>query len=358
MTELKMYLPVLVHLNEPGMVWNNLNELKETDGTLYTSTISEAVKKSMEAYGESGLAEKLNGPMTEKIISFIPSVEEYSGALYGTITCVLAEELTNIELAAVKFWAYQELSTGWGEEFENSPIAVEDGEIYVRYSNDLYEYTLETADEFFANTGPKLIPILPKLSFYDAELVAAYEDVYRIPEEKKVTIWCEDMQMYKFDYDVEPEDIAKVYEQSLKAVGMTKKEFDNFWHTYRQTIIAKLEDNMQEKYETMILFNKPVLMSERRIDGQNIPPDYYAYELRHDGGGDIATIEKSVQIDFAGAILSRDEIEIVGDHRKIDYEDYNFLSIKYSVDEFEKHYDELVKEYCEPKEENNLEMGM
>ena len=114
---------------------------------------------------------------------------------------------------------------------------------------------------------------------------------------------------------------------------------------------------MPEKYQVITLFNKPVLMSEGRVDAQNVPPDYYAYELRHDEGGDIAALEKSVRVDFGGTILSKDEIEIVGDHRKIDYDDYNFLSIDYSVEEFDEHYDELVDEYCEPEIETGMTMG-
>ena len=43
--------------------------------------------------------------------------------------------------------------------------------------------------------------------------------------------------------------------------------------------------------------------------------------------------------------------------RKIDYDDYNFLSIDYSVDEFDEHYDELVAEYCEPEIETGMTMG-
>jgi len=357
MAELKLYVPLLVHLNEPGMAWNSLNELEEENGAFHTDVISEAVKKSMEAYGERGLAEKLNGPMTEKIISAMPGVEEHNGALYGTITFVSTEELTNVEIAGMKFWTYQEFGAGWGNDFANTPIEVEDGEIYVRYSNDMYDYILETAEEFFGNTGPKLEPIPPKFSLYDAELIATYEEVYKIPEENKVTSWWGDMHLYEFKYEAEPEKIAEAFEKSLKAVGMTKAEFNDYRYTYRQSLINKMEENMPEKYQVITLFNKPVLMSEGRVDAQNVPPDYYAYELRHDEGGDIATLEKSVRVDFGGTILSRDEIEIVGDHRKIDYDDYNFLSIDYSVDEFDEHYDELVDEYCEPEIENGMTMG-
>ena len=42
----------------------------------------------------------------------------------------------------------------------------------------------------------------------------------------------------------------------------------------------------------------------------------------------------------------------------MDEGDYNYLGETLSVSEYLEKYDELVREYCEPKEENNLEMGM
>lgn len=358
MAELKLYVPLLVHLNEPGMAFNSLNELEEENGAFHTDVISEAVKKSMEAYGDRGLATKMEGLMREKIISAMPGVEEHNGALYGTITFVSTEELTEKETAVMEFWTYEQFGSGWGSDFEKEPIAVEDGEIYVRFSNDIYDYTIETAEEFFGNTEPKLRPIVQtEFSPYEAELVATYEELYKIPQEDRITNWWGDLAMYEFKHGVEPEKKSEMFEKSLKAINMTKEEFNGYRYTYRQNLINKMEENMPEKYQVITLFNKPVLMSEGRVDAQNVPPDYYAYELRHDEGGDIAALEKSVRVDFGGTILSRDEIEIVGDHRKIDYEDYNFLSIDYSVDEFDEHYEELVDEYCEPEVENGMTMG-
>ena len=80
MAELKLYVPLLVHLNEPGMPFNTLNELEEENGAYHTDVISEAVKKSMETYGDRGLAVKMEGIMGEKIISAMPGVEEHNGA--------------------------------------------------------------------------------------------------------------------------------------------------------------------------------------------------------------------------------------------------------------------------------------
>lgn len=356
MAELKLYIPIAVRINEPGEAWNNLDELKEEPGSFHTRIISEAIEKSMEMYGTVGLADKIHGPVGERIISAVPGVEECNIDLYGTMTFTSDGEFSEQDIGLLKFWTYEEFETGWGLEFEKTPLSVEDGEIYVCFSNDIYDNELETADEFLGR-NPSAENSHFEFSLYDAELIATYEEVYKIPEKERITSWWGDLAMYEFKYSVGPEKISEMLEKSLKAINMTKDEFNEYRYTYRESLITKMEQNMPEKYQVITLFNKPVLMSEGRVDAQNVPPDYYAYELRHDEGGDIATLEKSVRVDFAGTILSRDEIEIVGDHRKIDYEDYDFLSIEYSVDEFEEHYDELVNEFCEPEVENGMTMG-
>ena len=42
----------------------------------------------------------------------------------------------------------------------------------------------------------------------------------------------------------------------------------------------------------------------------------------------------------------------------MDEGDYDYLGETLSVSVYLEKYDELVREYCEPKAENNLEMGM
>ena len=356
MAELKLYIPLIVRINGKGEAWNSLDELKEEPGVFHTFTINEAIRESMEKYGGNGLVNTIHGPLSEKVISAIPGVEESNGELYGTMTFTADGEFSKRDVGLLEFWSYEEFETRWGLEFERNPIEVEDGEIYVCFSNDIYDNSFETEEEFFGRNPPEPDEHIV-FSCNEAELIATYEEVYQIPEESKITRWWGDGHMYEFKEKVNEDEIREVLEKSLKAVGMTKEEFNGYRYTYRQNLINKMEENMPEKYQVITLFNKPVLMSEGRVDAQNVPPDYYAYELRHDEGGDIAALEKSVRVDFGGTILSKDEIEIVGDHRKIDYDDYNFLSIDYSVEEFDEHYDELVDEYCEPEIESGMSMG-
>jgi len=364
MAELKLYTPILVRINEPGEMYNSINDLPEEDGTFHIDTISKYLKESLKQYGDEGLAGKIYGPVGEKVTSAIPGVEAHNGSLYGTITFTADTEFTRMEVGLLTYWTYDEFATGWGDHFEAMGLPVKDGEIHVSFFTDIYDFTLETADEFFGNLNSQSKTLNPQskladihdYSCYDAELIATYEEVYEIPNEDHVTSWWGDLAIYEFKYDVEIEKIQDRFEKALKAVNMTREEFNNFRYVYRQNLINQMKENMPERYEVITLFDKPVLMDNGRIDAQNVPPDMFAYELRHDDGGDMCSIEKSVKVNFAGTILSKEEIEMNGDYKKIDYDDYNFLGLHYSADEYLDHYEELVEEYCEPELNNGMSM--
>lgn len=145
----KLYVPLLVHRNEPGEPWNYLNELEEENGAFYTDEISEAVKKSMHSMGIGGLAYDIHGPMRDKIASVTADVTEQNGQLFGVIEFISSQKLTQQETALLEFWTYEEMTREWSAQFENQPIPVEDGELYVSFYNDMYDYTIETEEEFF-----------------------------------------------------------------------------------------------------------------------------------------------------------------------------------------------------------------
>lgn len=147
----KLYVPLLVHRNEPGEPWNSLNELEEENGAFYTDEISKAVKKSMEGLGIGGLADDIHGPIRNKIASVIAGVSEQNGQLFGMLEFISDQELSQKEKGLLQFWTYEEMAGKWSVQFENQAIPVEDGELYVSFYNELYDYTVETEEEFFAN---------------------------------------------------------------------------------------------------------------------------------------------------------------------------------------------------------------
>lgn len=130
------------------------------------------------------------------------------------------------------------------------------------------------------------------------------------------------------------------------------------------------ENNMlSDKFDLVVIFDKPVLFTSERLN-RNIPIEgVYYYDIRHDDEcrGDMAQLKDRVMVNHWGTVISKERFEprevggkifTTAEGIDMDEEDYNYLGETLSVSEYLEKYDELVREYCEPKEENNLEMGM
>ncbi len=130
------------------------------------------------------------------------------------------------------------------------------------------------------------------------------------------------------------------------------------------------ENNMlSDKFDLVVIFDKPVLFTCERLN-RNLPIEgVNYYDIRHDDEcrGDMAQLKDRVMVNHWGTVISKEKFEPreVGDKIfttaegiDMDESDYNYLGEMLSVSEYLEKYDELVREYCEPKEENNLEMGM
>ena len=81
----------------------------------------------------------------------------------------------------------------------------------------------------------------------------------------------------------------------------------------------------------------------------------------------MAQLKDRVMVNHWGTVISKERFEprevggkifTTAEGVDMDESDYNYLGETLSVSEYLEKYDELVREYCEPKEENNLEMGM
>lgn len=130
------------------------------------------------------------------------------------------------------------------------------------------------------------------------------------------------------------------------------------------------ENNMlSDKFDLVVIFDKPVLFTCERLN-RNIPIDgVNYYDIRHDDEcrGDMAQLKDRVMVNHWGTVISKEKFEprevggkifTAAEGVDMDESDYNYLGETLSVSEYLEKYDELVREYCEPKEENNLEMGM
>ena len=130
------------------------------------------------------------------------------------------------------------------------------------------------------------------------------------------------------------------------------------------------ENNMlSDKFDLVVIFDKPVLFTCERLN-RNLPIDGVTYyDIRHDDECrcDMAQLKDRVMVNHWGTVISKERFEprevggkifTTAEGIDMDEGDYNYLGETLSVSEYLEKYDELVREYCEPKAENNLEMGM
>lgn len=203
-------------------------------------------------------------------------------------------------------------------------------------------------------------------TYAEVELMATYEELYKVPNEKQVTQWCGDMHVHEFRLDIKPEDAKQVLEKALASIKMTRDELKEFHHSYRNSIICKMKDNMPQKYEAVIIFNKPMLFTNERLEYDDIPDGLHRYDIR-DGGmdGNMCELKDYVAVNHWGTVLSRDAVESkIIDGQEMNSQsgivmtddDYNYTGEEFTTEEYLENYMYLVEEYCEPKE--NMEMRM
>jgi len=146
----------LFHLYSPltGNILSMENDWEEeyTDNLLpYMDEIQKEIQKQIlpgeEARGLMRYFDK-DLRIAEKIARATPQVYEHQGKLYGVLNCYLREELTEHEINILKdFWLGQ-MGDGWGEGFEQWPIQIDEGELYVSFWNGKNSWNILTEKEF------------------------------------------------------------------------------------------------------------------------------------------------------------------------------------------------------------------
>lgn len=87
----------------------------------------------------------------KKVIYAVWGVEEINEELYGKIDCYLSETLNDEETEKLKDTLIGQNSDGFGESFEQRPVTVDDGDLYISFwnsGNDYFLYTDSEMDEY------------------------------------------------------------------------------------------------------------------------------------------------------------------------------------------------------------------
>ena len=164
---LKLYMPLTADfyerdewgdISESGEEWDG-RTLLDYEGAIYSAQVKnrvpeEAERGLMHWYGE-------DDAVNEKVRSVVFTTEGRNGRLWGVVECRVAGALSPKELDTLKEYVTGQASDGWGEGFEQRPIEVDGGELYVhlwQWDN----WSIQTEQERFA---PKVADGLPKQCF-------------------------------------------------------------------------------------------------------------------------------------------------------------------------------------------------
>ena len=140
LSEIRLFSPLKAELYRKDG-WLDFSEKPEEISAYelcgYEDAIMEQITKEwLDSEGERGLAAYLqNRLLNRKVASMVPAVEVWQGELWGVLEVKSYGPLSpNMLKAVMDEWRGQE-SDGWGEGFEQRPIKIDEGELYISFWN-------------------------------------------------------------------------------------------------------------------------------------------------------------------------------------------------------------------------------
>lgn len=137
---IKYYFPITVELEERGWDWDEdsgIYEITSFQARQYIEDIRDALEKEHTYVTPERLGEFTRIPKVQSVEFDIGTVR---GDLCGIAKVVILGELTDDEEEELIDWIEGQNSDGFGEGFEQSPIEVDDGVIYVHFWEPSRDY--------------------------------------------------------------------------------------------------------------------------------------------------------------------------------------------------------------------------
>ena len=106
--------------------------------------------------------EDRNPGVKKKVLSAVPTVEIRDGELMGCTTVKLKESLTEAEMQDLEDYLKGQFSDGWGEGFKQQEIQPGDGVLYIQFSAEPFDFTVEQVQDTEASKEQP-IPKRPKM---------------------------------------------------------------------------------------------------------------------------------------------------------------------------------------------------
>lgn len=95
----------------------------------------------------------------------------------------------------------------------------------------------------------------------------------------------------------------------------------------------------EERYSKVVLFGRPCLFTDSRIDPATVPAGLHRYELRHSDYGDFEPVQaaKGIWVNFYGTVLSDKELVSPRDnYRDIDDGEFLWNGEMQTIEEYRK----------------------
>lgn len=143
----RLFSPLTGQLYVDG---EDARNLYRSDLTPYEEEIMEAIRNE-ECIGEEarGLMHYFDESreVAGKVLRATPAVQVLNGELYGVLECKISEPMTEEDIKVMKDYWTGQMSEGWGEGFEQHPIKIDEGELYVSFWNSESFWSVMTAEE-------------------------------------------------------------------------------------------------------------------------------------------------------------------------------------------------------------------
>lgn len=137
----------------------NAGYLYRSDLTPYAEEISDVIEQD-DCIGEEarGLMHYFdeNRSVAGKVLRASPVVQVLNGELYGVLECRISEPMTEEDIKILKDYWTGQMSDGWGEGFEQQPIKIDEGELYVSFWNSENFWSVMTEKELGVETQQEM----------------------------------------------------------------------------------------------------------------------------------------------------------------------------------------------------------
>ncbi len=164
---LKLFMPLTANLYTPDKFGDISEESELLDGRellRYEDSIHASLNRERTPEeAERGLMRYYHGSdgVNEKVLSYVFTVEERDGQLWGVAECKVQGKLTPEELDQLMESVAGQAADGFGEGYEQRPIRIGDGELYVHLWNS-DDWSIMTEQDRF---DPKFSEKLPEMCY-------------------------------------------------------------------------------------------------------------------------------------------------------------------------------------------------